>query len=298
MDAQTPVQWDVDAADANCLKILATREFHKNRDRLDYPGMINTRALPSPAMCTQGCYGAANRAACLKKHQGIVQSLQLSRSGAIKHLDVEMEFEGKKITLRWVLMSLPFPLITPEPEVIILEEDERVVPISVPPTAQKYLFHSVDFAPDNTYDAEEGSVFITSYKDERKEPASGLVHVLPAYIAYVYGDVIAKRWFHATAISENLDVTFNVDLEGCWNGTWETPDDKLMSDTLDEDMGVAIAFDASELEAMRLQQQKEDGVVTTDTSVDAGSMPSWGEKAPERPLPAAADTVNGVGAPS
>jgi hypothetical protein len=66
-------------------------------------------------------------------------------------------------------------------------------------------------------------------------------------------------------------VTFSEDIEGNWDGTWETPDDLYTQGILDEDMGVEVDFDDDLLKEL---QNRDAQMVTT---TDALSTTSFGK---------------------
>jgi hypothetical protein len=51
-----------------------------------------------------------------------------------------------------------------------------------------------------------------------------------------------KAWFHAGALQSLGEVTFGFDIEGNWDGTWQTQEDELAQDILDEDMGITFTL--------------------------------------------------------
>jgi len=95
-------------------------------------------------------------------------------------------------------------------------------------------------------------VYFTAYNDQ-VDVAERLVGILPAYVAKMVDEAAAKQWFHPDSLHALQSVQFLSDDNGDWDGTWMTPDDELMQDILDEDMGVNMNFEFDGLSGLEHQ---------------------------------------------
>jgi hypothetical protein len=241
MANNSPIRIEVDAAQAKKVNTYCYRRFNRMTSGVPRPGYCNLRYVPDKRFITTGIKGDQDRANMLKKHQAVVSSLKLLRTEEIKNLDTpalinmtEDAYEahadamatstanadGKKTTLRKVLMELTFPL--------------------APKDGQKVtkLFHSVDFATTGPTAGLE--VLLTAY-DDRIDVASSLVSILPAYIEEFYGQEAVEAWFNHQV--EEIKVDFDYDHTCSWTGTWTTSDDKINRALLDEDVGINICLE-------------------------------------------------------
>jgi hypothetical protein len=122
------------------------------------------------------------------------------------------------VTLRQVLLELPFPLGSTG--------------------KKKKLFHSVDFAWSGQYAGLK--VLATTYLD-RVEVASSFLQILPAFVKEFYGEDAVKRWFHHQ--DEEIDAKFDYDDSETWLGTWTTSDDLVNQELLDEFIGIPFVLE-------------------------------------------------------
>ena len=109
----------------------------------------------------------------LRKHEGVINSLQIMACDTIKYLDKE----HNQTTLRHFMMELTFP---------------------ISPTAgqkTKGLIHSIDFASSGP-DA-GAKVQVTAYAD-RAELVSSLLNILPAFIEYQLDEETRQMLSEAT----------------------------------------------------------------------------------------------------
>lgn len=222
------VAFEADRKQAKSIAGKLTRRFNPQEDGplpvMQRPGNYqHLRFLPAPEFVRQGTRGKTNRNAMLRKHQAIVQSLDLIINEDIKKLDEETKMPSGEIkTLRSILMNLTYPL-APKPG-----------------QATRPLIHTVDFAASGR---DAGSkVYITAYKD-RSELVSKLVDVLPVYIAWEEraDDSIIQKWFHP--LLETPVVKWHTTGDGAWTGGWTTEDDLAQQSLINEDMGIDVQLE-------------------------------------------------------
>ena len=152
----------------------------------------------------------------LRKHEGVINSLQIMACDTIKYLDKE----HNQTTLRHFMMELTFPMS---------------------PTAgqkTKGLIHSIDFASSGP-DA-GAKVQVTAYAD-RAELVSSLLNILPAFIEYQLDEETMVAWFHHQAVLPTVE--WETDEDGNWTGGWKTEDDLMFQQLVDEEMEGTIVFD-------------------------------------------------------
>jgi hypothetical protein len=184
----------------------------------------------------------------LRKHQAVIQSLELTSSDEIEHLDKPFTSYNGGIettyTLRTMLNELQWPILS--------EQGKR----------QTNLFHTMDWAAEGRDRANQ--VYFTAYYD-RHEFVQKFVRVLPAYAKWFFNDDpgVIQAWFSPHC--DPVQATFHTDDAGNWNGQWTTTDDEMQQDLFDEDMGVTIKFDNIEMvnETSRRILQVDDASVRT-----------------------------------
>jgi hypothetical protein len=92
-------------------------------------------------------------------------------------------------------------------------------------------------------------------------------------------------------------VTFGFDIEGHWDGTWQTQEDELAQDILDEDMGITFTLD----NIHDIEKAMNDVTLTTDEASFASFGTALGAKAmtqtqqEESAIPAVANGVAAQG---
>lgn len=246
-----PVQIECDKSQAADLKIIFYQLFNKKGlQKHERPGRYDIRFLPDGKHVKSGKDFAAARIKTFKKHVAVLQSLSLFRSEDIMTLDTHETINGQRYTLREFIHSLTDPIAP--------NGMEKTQP----------LFHSVDFASQGR-DKDSGTAYLTAYTS-RATLAERAAHILPCLVNREFGPQAVKAWFQPTAMSMIHTVNFSEDVEGNWDGTWETPDDLYTQGILDEDMGVEVDFDDDLLQEL---QNRDSQMVTT---TDALSTTSFG----------------------
>ena len=231
MMARTMTHVEADHYIARTTNCYLNRRFNNVAQKnIPPPGNYKyLRYLPAPTYVTTG--GGNLRKNMLKKHEAVIDSLELITTESIKHLDkeVDTEFDGK-MTLRTFLMGLTFPL-SPKKG-----------------AKTKALIHSVDWTSSGQ-DA-GASVMITAYNDRSKQ-VEQLVQILPEFIEFQFNEQIRKAWMNHQVILQDVD--FHMDDEGNWKGSWATEDDKMNADIFNEEMEFDIVFENLELVTKRRQ---------------------------------------------
>jgi hypothetical protein len=157
----------------------------------------------------------------LRKHQANVQSLTVIKSYDIKDIDAVQACNHGSYSLRQLLLEISNPIVTKKKN---------------PPK----LFFTVDYAASGA-DKEKEVVYLTAYHD-RKDLATKVVDILPAFIEHIYGRALVKKWCHPNSLGMINDITFLTDEDGNDTGEWTTEEDEMGQDILDEDMGVRLDF--------------------------------------------------------
>ena len=246
---------EVDKKQARGFKAVLYQEFNKKTDPYDRPGGYNIRLLPDQTQLIRGTSGNKLRINTLRKHEAVVKSLDLIKSDDVKELDKGYNKNGNRYTLRSILQETTFPLVPKQGQ------------------TPKPLFFSIDCAP-NGDDAKQGVTCFTAYAN-RSTLANQLVQILPTYIKFILGDEQAvKEWFHPFVLGSINEVIFECDDDGEWNGQWQTPDDTLQYDILQEDMGVTLEIDYADF------NPGEEQVFTTDDMSEKTFGTQFGQKQP------------------
>ena len=217
MAPNSPVCIEVDKEQAKLVNKWIITRF--NRENTQRPGNYQFRYQPEKDFLTVGNGSAQHRINTLKKHRAVVLSLHLFKTNEIMYLDREHE----KTTLRSWLQEQTWPII-PAP-------GKKSYP----------LIHSVDWAPTGEY--KDQIVYVTAYAD-RADKVEQMVSVLPALIRELISEEACKLWFAPQV--EETQITIETDDAGNWTGNWTTPDDKMMQDIANEDMGISIHFEGVE----------------------------------------------------
>lgn len=212
-----------------------------------------TRGVPTASLINSGVSkkGTSNHVAMLRKHQAVVNSLELSKTTSINFLDDKIQIGDKARSLRDILQELTFPLLP--------KEGSTKKP--------KLLFHTMDKASSGK-DKVNGVTYFTAYKD-RFELADKLVSILPAYIIFRFDHATAKAWFSAQAIDDCPSIVWgssNPDIPALsyaeWDGTWQTEEDQQFQDLLDEDIGIELQLDG--LDIVSLDEDKTKVIMDND----------------------------------
>lgn len=223
---------EADRKTVHTLKTVLYELFNKEDDRNKRPGGYNFRLVPDARLIRSGLAGTKQRAHTFKKHQAIIQSLNIIESEHIKELDKEMTFNGKKETLRTYIATLTFPLVPDENA----ENKTTTTP----------LFHSVDLATGGK-PAQKGATLFTAYSD-RFDVAQRVVYFLPSLVDRFLSTSASDAWFHATGLASRNEATFIVDdITGKWTGDWTTVDDQESQKILAEKTDTNIHLDLSHL---------------------------------------------------
>jgi hypothetical protein len=241
-----PIHIECDRKDSKALKPVLYHLFNKTNDRYKRPGGYNLRLLPDSSIIRSGPDGQKLRVRTFRKHQGVINSLQLISTYDIARMDSPFAQNGTSYTLREFINTFTYPL-KPEP-------DDKTQP----------LFHSVDWATKGA-DA-NSAVYATAYHD-RAGLASDLLGILPALVTQFISRRATKEWFHQTAIDACNGVSFDTDETGEWTGNWTTEEDVFQKELIDEDMGIDLQLEGMEI----LQTQEEFNVTTTDDH----SLKTW-----------------------
>jgi hypothetical protein len=212
---------EVDRIQAKALKNDLYNLFNKMEDNKIRPGGYNFRVLPDKSQMRSGTRGDRDRVNMLRKHQANVQSLTVIKSYDIKDIDKAQMCSHGSYTLRQLLLDLSNPIVTKKKN---------------PPK----LFFTVDYAASGA-DKEKEVVYLTAYHD-RKELATKVVDILPAFIEHNYGRALVKKWCHPNSLGMINDITFLTDEDGNDTGEWITNEDEMGQDILQEDMGVQLDF--------------------------------------------------------
>jgi hypothetical protein len=255
-DSGTPGNWtmaenqlvsiEVAIDDERPLKNVLYKCFNKTTDPKDRPGGYNFRFLPDKAASTNGSISPSIRHNSLRKHSSVIKSLQLIKSEDIKSLDTSVNLNGQTYTLREIIQNLTYPLVHDEDQM----EHSKLRP----------LFHTVDMAASGK-DAGK-VVYFTTYHDTA-DLAERMVAILPAYVDSLIDHDAAKKWFHADSLKLLKDVEFQYDESGNWLGTWQTPEEELMLEILDEDMHITF-----QLEGLSTVDQAIVNLTADDASVN------------------------------
>jgi hypothetical protein len=215
------VHLEVDRVQAKALKNDLYHLFNKMEENKVRPGGYNFRVLPDKSQMRSGTRGARDRVNMLRKHQANVQSLTVIKSYDIKELDAVQTCNHGTYSLRQLLLDITNPIVTKKKN---------------PPK----LFFTVDYAASGA-DKEKEVVYLTAYHD-RKDLATKVVDILPAFIEHNYGRSLVKKWCHPNSLGMINDITFLTDEDGNDTGEWTTDEDEMGQDILDEDMGVQLDF--------------------------------------------------------
>jgi hypothetical protein len=222
------VHLEVERVQAKALKNDLYHLFNKIEENKCRPGGYNFRVLPDKSQMRSGTRGARDRVNMLRKHQANVQSLTVIKSYDIKELDAVQACNHGEYSLRQLLLSITNPIVTKKKN---------------PPK----LFFTVDYAASGA-DKEKEVVYLTAYHD-RKELATKVVDILPAFIEHNYGRLLVKKWCHPNSLSMINDITFLTDEDGNDTGEWITDEDEMGQEILGEDMGVQLDFEGLDMGA-------------------------------------------------
>ena len=229
MSARTMTHVEADHHVARSTNYYLYRRFNKQTENPPPPpGMYKyLRYLPAKEYVTSG--GGNERPNMLKKHEAVIESLEMVTIDSVKHLDKEYKAEdGQIYTLRTFMMEQTFPL-APKPN-----------------SRTKALIHSIDWTSSGM---DAGTrVIITAYKD-RKDVVYRLAQILPEYVEYAPDEGAKKAWFNHQTMPQ--DVQFLNDIEGNWNGKWTTEDDRVNASIIVATIGRSFsAFPANQKDVL------------------------------------------------
>ena len=188
MTANQPIVIECASSHARALKFILDIGINQQPSAIDRIGSYTMRLVPDKQYMRVGTSGSVKLVNAIHKHQSVVKSLSLIKVDTIKDLDRSIQIKGLQVTLRVLLLSIPYPITDK--------------------ASTKTLFHSCDTAVRGQ-DGSAGKTYLTAYNDRLVE-AEAIANILPAFMEHQFG-APTKSFFHSTALLMIDEIEFGKD---------------------------------------------------------------------------------------
>ena len=263
--AHRPIAVICDQKHAHACKNKLMDLFSNRKSFLDRPGQYDCDFLPSPAYLMTGNGGPSKTTTdsttisthqkLQEKHLGSAGKMAILTTNCLQNLDTLVEVDYPKgmisapymyslskkynfktqndfpsaLTLREILLTLPFPLRDGGPTLEELAKTNRTFP-----NHSDRLFHSVDLNTSAFSPLDQYQVKFTCFTS-RLHVATAFIAALPSFVQEFYAKG-TDVWIQSSHLMNTYACDFKYNDMGLWTGEWSSPDDQLLSDMLDYDL--------------------------------------------------------------
>jgi hypothetical protein len=255
-----PVQvWgDSKQAEACIAKIIQL--FNQRTNFLDRPGQYDIDFVPAPGFLMSGNHAedtseVARHKRLERGHINCLTNMVMLSTYAIQNIDAAImvdkpegmisapyiytfakhakpETFPTKLTLREILLTLPFPLQDGGPtQEELLKKDPNG---RKNPNRSDRLFHTVDLNSNASALSEKEQITFTCYPS-RVHLASTFIAALPSFITQFYPKA-TDAWISPTHQLDDCNCDFIFDDSGTWTGHWTSPHDAIIASMMAADL--------------------------------------------------------------
>lgn len=169
---------------------------------------------------------------------------------------------------------------------------EMVWPIGAESGSRNKVFHAIEEDKNPV----SGETHFIHYNDDRGDFAECFLPILPAFVAWMYGEEIARDWFYPTVYHTFGTIQFMVQ-NNQWTGNWRTEEDVALDQLVAEEAPI----DVDNVAGLPAEQEQESQEVVVERHVhaatDDASAATTFTMAPRNQQGAATRGSNGAGAP-